>query len=96
MNDVDCPYCGFDQEVCHDDGFGYDEDTLHEMGCEECGKVFVFSTSIMFHYSPEKADCLNGSRHRLRRTHTYPVKHARLRCETCDLEKQIPESLRRQ
>ena len=63
-NDLECPYCNAGNEVCHDDGFGYEEDKAHEMECRECGKNFVFYTSISFRYDPEKADCLNGSPHR--------------------------------
>lgn len=33
MGDMQCPYCGADQEVCHDDGAGYSEDTRHEHTC---------------------------------------------------------------
>ena len=64
MSDLECPYCGADCKVCHDDGFGYAEDVAHEMECHDCGKNFVFNTAISFHYSPAKADCLNGSPHR--------------------------------
>lgn len=63
MYDLECPYCDAQLDVCHDDGFGYEEGKPHEMDCSECGKNFVFHTSIHFHYSPEKADCLNGSPH---------------------------------
>jgi hypothetical protein len=63
-DDLECPYCGESNEVCHDDGFGYSEDEAHEMECESCGKNFVFYTSISFSYSPQKADCLNGAAHR--------------------------------
>lgn len=61
--DVECPYCGEWNEICHDDGFGYEEDVAHEMECSHCEKNFVFYTSISFHYSAEKADCLNGAAH---------------------------------
>lgn len=64
MNDLECPYCDAPNEVCHDDGQGYEEGKAHEMTCGDCGKNFVFQTSISFYYSPEKADCLNGSPHR--------------------------------
>lgn len=64
MNDIECPYCDAENEVCHDDGHGYEESKAHEMTCCECEKNFVFYTHISFHYSPEKADCLNGSPHR--------------------------------
>ena len=66
MSDLNCPYCDAELEVCHDDGFGYEEDKAHEMECDECGKNFVFHTHISFNYHPEKADCLNGSPHDFR------------------------------
>ena len=65
-DDLKCPYCGQGQDVCHDDGFGYEESKAHEMECMECEKTFVFQTSISFDYSPSKAPCLNGSKHRLK------------------------------
>jgi hypothetical protein len=64
--DLECPYCNAALEVCHDDGFGYEEDRTHEMECPECEKNFVFHTAIHFSYRPAKADCLNGSPHRFR------------------------------
>lgn len=60
MSDMQCPYCGADQEVCHDDGNGYAEGVKHEHECSECEKTFVFETFISFDYEPSKADCLNG------------------------------------
>jgi hypothetical protein len=63
MSDLYCPYCDAGLEVCHDDGFGYEEDRAHEMYCSECDKNFVFYTTISFDYHPERADCLNGHPH---------------------------------
>jgi hypothetical protein len=31
MNDIECPYCDAENEVCHDDGYGYEEGKAHEM-----------------------------------------------------------------
>ena len=59
MNDLECPYCAEELKINNDDGFGYEEDTAHEMECYECGKKFTFQTHISFSYYPEKADCLN-------------------------------------
>jgi len=64
-DDVECPYCGKWQEVCHDDGQGYDEDHLHEQQCSDCDKNFIFTTGIIYVYSSNKADCLNGKDHTL-------------------------------
>lgn len=64
--DVECPYCEEWNGICHDDGFGYEEDVAHEMECEHCEKSFVFYTSIIRHYEARKADCLNGSEHNFR------------------------------
>lgn len=62
MKDLECPYCGEGLEICHDDGFGSEEDELYEMECEYCEKSFVFDTSISYNYESYKADCLNGLR----------------------------------
>lgn len=87
-DDVQCPYCGADQEICHDDGAGYDEDRRHEQDCYECKKTFVFTTSISYYYEASKADCLNGAEHRLKMSHTYPRECSRMCCEDCDYERR--------
>lgn len=66
MKDINCPYCGFEMDIDHDDGFGYTEDVAHEMECHECAKTFVFHTSISYNYSASTADCLNGNPHNLK------------------------------
>jgi DNA-directed RNA polymerase subunit RPC12/RpoP len=63
-DDLECPYCGNGCKVDHDDGQGYDEDKYHEMECPHCGKNFVFTTSVVYYYHPQKADCLNGEPHK--------------------------------
>ncbi len=86
MNDTNCPYCGAEVEINHDDGQGYTEDEIHQQECPECEKTFVFTTAIHFSYSPEKADCLNGGEHKYKLTTTYPPEWARMRCEDCGHE----------
>ena len=83
MNDVNCPYCNAELDINHDDGRGYTEDELHQQDCDSCGKTFVFTTYIMYHYTPEKADCLNGSSHDFKPTHTYPKEFTRMECSMC-------------
>jgi hypothetical protein len=87
MNDLECPYCGEWLEVCHDDGFGYEEGVRHEMECSNCEKNFVFETSIIYHYEPHKADCLNGEPHNLEKAIYHPNFYPdRVRCKNCDYE----------
>ena len=88
MSDIECPYCGEEQEVCNDDGFGYEEGVAHEMECGECEKNFTFQTSILFLYEPAKADCLNGLDHNLRPSRTYPKKFTKMRCDDCDYKRK--------
>jgi len=57
MSDVKCPYCGEEQEINHDDGYGYEEDGDYEQECEHCEKTFNFTTSISFSYD---VYCLDG------------------------------------
>lgn len=60
MSDTNCPYCGSEVEICHDDGYGYEEDEIHHEYCSDCDKYFAYRTTIVFYYDAEKADCLNS------------------------------------
>lgn len=89
MSDVDCPYCGAGNDICHDDGFGYAEGVKHEMQCHECEKTFVFETSISFYYEASAADCLNGAEHNLVAVLNWPnVFPNWVRCKDCGYEKR--------
>ena len=87
MHDIECPYCGHEQEVNHDDGHGYAENELHEQQCGECYKTFVFTTYISYSYEPYKADCLNDGEHDFKATSTYPKECTRMRCSQCNKER---------
>lgn len=50
-DDVKCPYCGHEQDIDHDDGYGYAEDGDYEQTCVECGREFNFTTSISYSYN---------------------------------------------
>ena len=89
MSDFDCPYCGAEQEVCHDDGFGLEEDQRHEMQCSKCEKFFVFDTCISVSHSAYRADCLNGKQHQLYVSSTYPRKYAKMLCRTCEFQRLL-------
>lgn len=94
--DLECPYCEKEQDVCHDDGFGYEEGVKHEMECEYCGKRFVFQTSISFYYEPEKADCLNGSNHEWKLTSTSPSAFSNMYCSMCGEHRELTDEERTQ
>ena len=89
MSDLNCPYCNAELDVCHDDGYGYEEDVDHQMDCYKCNKTFVFQTSISFYYEPSKADCLNGSEHDFKATHTYSKEFTDMECSMCG-ERRTP------
>ena len=82
--DVNCPYCNTNLKINHNDGYGYEEDELHQQGCSKCLKRFIYTTSIIYHYNTEKADCLNDSEHKYELTKTIPTEAARRRCTVCD------------
>lgn len=87
MSDMECPYCGADQEVCHDDGHGYAEGVKHEHTCSECEKTFTFQTTIVLYYEAAKADCLNGSEHELVFRRSWPQQYSRMGCKHCEYER---------
>jgi hypothetical protein len=88
MKDINCPYCNAEQDINHDDGYGYEEGSTHQQECGSCGKTFVYTTSISFYYEVYKADCLNGSEHDYEPTHTHPKRFTMMRCTICDDERK--------
>lgn len=91
MGDLNCPYCDGILEVCHDDGFGYEENVKHQMECGYCGKYFVFQTTTIHYYEPEKADCLNDGEHDYKLSKTFPKKFSKMICTTCGDERKLTE-----
>lgn len=89
MYNVNCPYCNENLRIIHDDGYGYEEDTLHQQECRHCLKVFVYTTSIIYLYNASKADCLNEGEHKYVPTKTIPIEATRLRCSECGDEKPL-------
>lgn len=63
IEDVQCPYCKEWQEINHDDGYGYEEDQIHEQTCRDCDMTFAYTTCIYFSYDAHKADCMNDGPH---------------------------------
>ena len=93
-DDVECPYCGKGQDICHDDGYGYEENTTHNQQCHHCDKYFTFTTSISFYYEAEKADCLNDAPHDFKATNTNPPQCTMMRCKMCSEERRpTPEEM---
>ena len=78
MNDVKCPYCGADQEINHDDGYGYEESEEYEQDCVACDKRFQFTTSISFSYS---VYCQDGDHNMQPFGDKWPNMYE---CEKCD------------
>ena len=89
MSHVDCPYCGKEVEIDHDDGKGYEEGVTYTQECNYCDKTFVYTTSISFYHTAEKAPCQNGEAHDWQPTLGYPAEYHknRKRCTYCDEEK---------
>ena len=92
--DIECPYCGHWQNINHDDGYGYEEDKTHQQECESCEKTFTFTTSIIYHYEADVADCLNGSEHDYERTNTHPSCFSKMMCSMCSDEREMTEEER--
>ncbi len=89
MSDVNCPYCLSGQEINHDDGQGFEEDVFHEQECHDCEKTFTFTTTIIYYYEAEKADCLNGGEHELEPVKSYPnIYPDWVRCKNCEHEEK--------
>lgn len=88
---IECPYCGCGQEINHDDGYGYEEDTYHQQECHNCEKIFSFTTSIVLHYEASKCDCQNGGDHKWKPTITVPRQYTQMICAMCDERRPCTE-----
>lgn len=86
-DDVECPYCEHMQDIDHDDGYGYEQETFHKQVCEECEKTFTYVTNISYYYEAFKADCLNGSEHTLEKHRSNNPCYDVMRCTQCEYEK---------
>ena len=91
MSDVECPYCGAEQEINHDDGYGMDEDGQYEQECGECEKTFSYTTSFLVLHEAKRADCLNGAPHKYKPTRTYPKRYTKMECEDCGYRRPCTE-----
>lgn len=63
MRDIECPYCGHEQDVCQDDGHASEDGATYEEQCESCEKMFALVPSISFDFGTYKADCMNDGPH---------------------------------
>ena len=80
IKDLTCPYCDYSQNICHDDGFGFEEGCRHEVECEKCEKLYQFETSVCFYYASFSADCLNTENHDYKQSKWYKNK---IECSIC-------------
>ena len=96
MKDVECPYCGKDLEINHDDGYGYEESEVHEQECCFCEKTFHYWTTISFDHSAEKAPCKNGEPHNWVDVKGCPKGYYEnlARCSYCQEERKKDDSLK--
>lgn len=89
MRDVECPYCEAEQDICHDDGYGYDEGVFHEQECRYCEKTFTFQTMVSYVYEVSRADCLNGGDHELQPVMHVPFQYPDwVKCANCEFERR--------
>jgi len=85
MSEVKCPYCDAKTEINHDDGYGYEENQIHEQQCWNCDRNFGFKTEVSFYYETLKVPCFNGGEHDLKEIHGYPKAFfvGKKRCQSC-------------
>lgn len=82
MKDLKCPYCG--HEFDYDDT-DVEQDEKLEVECPCCEKIFVCIACWTLDFIDiGKADCLNGSPHKMQPAQVYPNYYPdRKRCVDC-------------
>lgn len=91
MNEPKCPYCNTEIDIDHSDGHGISEGELHEQQCDACEAYFVFQTTISFSYKTKRADCLNGAKHPMKFTNTFPRKMTEMECVACGFRRPMTQ-----
>jgi uncharacterized Zn-finger protein len=95
MNEINCPYCEEENEINHDDGYGYEENETYNQECSHCGKYFIYTTQVSFDYEVEKADCLNDGEHNWVKEYAdynikqYPQLVLKEKCSYCDEKRTL-------
>jgi len=89
MENVNCPYCNEPDEINHDDGYGYEENVMHEQHCSNCDKEYGFTTEISFYYEVHNTMCKNDGEHKWKPITTVPKCFTEIMCECC-WEKREP------
>lgn len=87
-----CPYCNAEIEIRHEDGYGYEEDEIHQQECYECGKTFGFTHQTIHSDDVFKLDCANGAEHKWEKKIGYPKEYyfGKYHCKDCGEIKQEP------
>lgn len=83
MSEVKCPYCGHEQEINHDDGYGYEEGPTHEQDCVSCERVFEYTTTISFSYD---VYCFEEEDHDLVQSRYEPSLYECKNCNYCEVK----------
>ena len=98
MDKVTCPYCDKECDIDHGDGAFYEEDKLEEMECEHCDKIFLVTTSIIYHHTGDVCPCKNGEEHKWKQIQGCPMEilEGKERCEYCDEERDTYTPEKRQ
>ena len=91
MEDVECPYCGYPQDINHDDGYGYEEDETFQQECPNCGMTFKYTTTISYDYEAEKCECFNGGEHKWKLSQTEPKCASEMECTECGETRALTE-----
>jgi predicted RNA-binding Zn-ribbon protein involved in translation (DUF1610 family) len=87
--DVKCPNCGREQDIIHDDGYGYGEEKYSQT-CTGCGEEFGYETTTVHYYDVFPTPCLNdGSKHRYRLTRTYPREFSQMEYSVCGERREM-------
>lgn len=84
MSDIRCPYCDHEQEIDHDDGYGYEEGDDHEQECVSCEKIFNYTTSISFSYN---VYCNDDEEHDLENSESHPTLYSCTKCDYYEVRK---------
>lgn len=88
MSDINCPYCHHPHDANSENN---EQETLYEVECEECDKIFGYSFTLYKIYKERELPCANGKKHKWEKIIGAPKEfyENKYRCSFCEKEKEF-------
>lgn len=91
INNVKCPYCGYEFDISDLDRI--EDEERFQSECPQCDKVINVTVSVYVQLDASECPC-QLENHKYRLQHVYPKCLAKWECESCGATKELTDAQR--